>query len=262
MTSYETIRIDHDAHGVVRLWLNRPEKHNVMSGQMMAELKAAAAELAGDDKVRVVVLGGIGPSFCAGGDLDWMRTQIAADGATRAAEAGKIARALQALNTLPKPLIGRIHGNVMGGGVGMTSVCDVAVAAEGTRFGLTETKLGLIPATISPYVIARMGEARARRVMMSSRVFGAEEARDLGIVAKVVPEDALDAAVEAEVLPYLSCAPGAVAAAKGLTRRMGPVIDEALIEETIAGLVARWEDPESAEGIAAFFEKRAPSWKL
>lgn len=258
----ETIRIDRDARGVATVWLNRPDKHNVMSGLMMAELRGAALALGADASVRVVILGGLGPSFCAGGDLDWMRAQIAADSATRATEAAKIARALQALNTMPKPLIGRIHGNVMGGGVGMTSVCDVAVAAETARFGLTETKLGLIPATISPYVIARMGEARARRVMMSSRVFGADEARDLGIVAKVVAEESLDAAIEAEVVPYLSCAPGAVAAAKALTRRMGPQIDEALIAETIQALVERWESPESAEGIAAFFEKRAPVWKV
>lgn len=259
---YETIRIDHDTRGVATIWLNRPEKHNVMSGLMMTELGEAAKVLGADSGVRVVVMAGIGPSFCAGGDLDWMRAQIAADGETRAKEAGKIARALQALNMMPKPLIGRIHGNVMGGGVGMTSVCDVAVAADDSRFGLTETKLGLIPATISPYVIARMGEARARRVMMSSRVFGAEEARELGIVAKVVPPDALDRAVEAEVLPYLSCAPGAVAAAKALTRRMGPQIDETLIAETIEALVERWESPEAAEGIAAFFDKRAPVWKV
>ena len=164
---YETIRVDRDARGVATIWLNRPDRHNVMSGQMMTELHDAALTLGADADIRVVVMGGLGPSFCAGGDLGWMRAQMAADAATRAKEAAKIAHALQALNTLPKPLIGRIHGNVMGGGVGIASVCDVAVAAAGSRFGLTETKLGLIPATISPYVIARMGEAQARRVTMS-----------------------------------------------------------------------------------------------
>ncbi|MCB2095109.1 MAG: crotonase/enoyl-CoA hydratase family protein [Rhodobacteraceae bacterium] len=259
---YETIRVDRDARGVATIWLNRPDRHNVMSGQMMTELHDAALTLGADADIRVVVMGGLGPSFCAGGDLGWMRAQMAADAATRAKEAAKIAHALQALNTLPKPLIGRIHGNVMGGGVGIASVCDVAVAAAGSRFGLTETKLGLIPATISPYVIARMGEARARRVMMSSRLFDAEEARDLGVVARVVAEDTLDAAVEAEVTPYLSCAPGAVAAAKALTRRMGPQIGEPLIAETIQALVERWESPECAEGIAAFFDKRPPMWTV
>lgn len=257
---YETIRLETDARGVARLWLNRPEKHNVMSGQMMAELQTAAEALGADDRVRVVVLGGVGESFCAGGDLRWMQAQVDGDATSRRIEARKLAGALYTLNTLPKPLIGRIHGNAFGGGVGMTCVCDIAIAAEGAKFGLTETKLGLIPATIGPYVLARMGEAMARRVMMASRVFGAAEAERLGIVAKVVPLADIDVAVEAEVTPYLDCAPGAVAAAKALARRLGPVIDEAVIAETIEALVARWETPEAAEGIAAFFGKRKPVW--
>lgn len=257
---YETIRLETDVRGVARLWLNRPEKHNVMSGQMMAELQAAAEALGADDRVRVVVLGGVGESFCAGGDLRWMQAQVDGDATSRRIEARKLAGALYTLNTLPKPLIGRIHGNAFGGGVGMTCVCDIAIAAEGAKFGLTETKLGLIPATIGPYVLARMGEAMARRVMMASRVFGAAEAERLGIVAKVVPLADIDVAVEAEVTPYLDCAPGAVAAAKALARRLGPVIDEAVIAETIEALVARWETPEAAEGIAAFFGKRKPVW--
>jgi methylglutaconyl-CoA hydratase len=231
-----------------------------MSGEMMVEMRDAAGRLGADKGVRVVVLAGDGKSFCAGGDLVWMQAQIAADGATRGREAAKIAHALQALNTMPKPLIGRIHGNAFGGGVGLASVCDVAVASEGVRFGLTETRLGLIPATIGPYVIARLGEAMARRVFMSARVFDAAEAVTLGLIAKSVPPDDLDAAVEAEVAPYLDCAPGAVAAAKELARSLGPVIDDAVIARTIAALVARWETPESAEGIAAFFDKRKPDW--
>jgi methylglutaconyl-CoA hydratase len=143
----------------------------------------------------------------------------------------------------------------------MMSVCDVAVGAAGARFGLTETRLGLTPATISPYVVARMGADRARRVFMSARLFGAEEARELNLLARVVAPDELDAAVEAEVLPYLSCAPGAVADAKALVRMLGPRIDTEVQEATIRALVARWESPEAAEGIAAFFDKRKPSWQ-
>lgn len=167
---------------------------------------------------------------------------------------------LQALNTLPQPLIGRVHGNAFGGGIGMMSVCDVAVGAAGARFGLTEARLGLIPATISPYVLARMGEGRARRVFMSARLFGADEARDLGLLARVVPPEALDAAVEEEAKPYLACAPGAVAASKRLARMLGPRIDEAVIAATIEQLVAAWESDEAPEGVAAFFEKRPPRW--
>ncbi|MDE3028303.1 MAG: crotonase/enoyl-CoA hydratase family protein [Paracoccaceae bacterium] len=258
---FETIRVEVDARGVAGLWLNRPEKHNVMSGRMMAELNAAALDLGADPAVRVVVLQSGGESFCAGGDLGWMQAQVAGDAASRRVEARKLAGALFTLNTMPKPMIGRIHGNAFGGGVGMACVCDIAIAAEGAKFGLTETKLGLIPATIGPYVIARMGEANARRVMMSSRVFDAAEAGRLGVVARVVPLADLDAAIEAEVAPYLDCAPGAVAAAKRLARRLGPVIDDALIDETIEALVARWETDEAAEGIAAFFAKRKPVWR-
>ena len=140
------------------------------------------------------------------------------------------------------------------------SVCDVVVGIEDAKFGLTETRLGLIPATIGPYVIARMGEASARRVFMSGRIFGAEEARDLGLIARVVAPDDLDAAVAKEVDPYLACAPGAVAAAKALTRRFGPLIGEEDIAASIDALIAQWEGQEAPEGIAAFFEKRKATW--
>jgi methylglutaconyl-CoA hydratase len=134
------------------------------------------------------------------------------------------------------------------------------VGVEGARFGLTETKLGLTPATISPYVVARMGAAKARRVFMSSRLFDAAEARDLNLLARVVAPDDLDAAIEAEVVPYLSCAPGAVADAKALVRSLGPRIESDIVDATIRALVARWESPEAIEGITAFFDKRAPGW--
>ena len=149
---------------------------------------------------------------------------------------------LQVLNTLPKPLIGRIQGNAFGGGIGLACVCDIAIADEVAKFGLTETRLGVVPATIGPYVVTRMGEANARRVFMSSRVFDSAEAVDLGVIARRVEAADLDAAIEAEVLPYLNCAPRAVADAKALVRRIGTPIDDALIDETIEVLVRRWMD--------------------
>lgn len=255
-----TIRIETDARGVATLWLARAEKHNALSGEMISEIIDAAQRLGDDPGVRVVILAGEGKSFCAGGDLGWMRAQMDAGPAERAREARKLAEMLQALNTLPKPLIGRIHGNAFGGGVGMASVCDVAIGAAGVKMGLTETRLGLIPATIGPYVVARMGEALARRVFFSARLFDAEEAVTLGLLARVVAPDDLDAAIDAEVMPYLSCAPGAVADAKRLTRALGPRIDDAVIDMTVDALVARWEGEEAPEGIAAFFDKRPPSW--
>ncbi|WP_109310438.1 crotonase/enoyl-CoA hydratase family protein [Ruegeria sp. AU67] len=257
---FETIAVTTDARGVATLTLNRADKHNAMSAQMITDLTQAAHQLGTDDAVRVVVLTGAGKSFCAGGDLGWMQSQMAAESETRFVEARKLAEMLQALNTLPKPLIGAIHGNAFGGGVGLASVCDVAIGVETVKMGLTETKLGLIPATIGPYVIARMGEARARRVFMSARVFEAAEAVELGLLARIVPAADLNDAVESEVLPYLGCAPGAVASAKQLVRQLGPRIDDAVIDHTIRELVDRWETEEAKEGIGAFFEKRKPAW--
>lgn len=256
---FETVEMARDARGVVTLTLDQPDRHNALSARMMDDLTVAAGVLASDDS-RVVVLAARGASFCAGGDLRWMRAQFEAEPEVRAVEARRLAGMLQALNTLPKPLIGRVHGNAFGGGVGLACICDVALGAEGATFGLTETRLGLIPATIGPYVIARIGEGRARRVFMSGRRFDAAEAADLGILARALPMEALDDAVEAEVAPYLACAPGAVADAKRLARALGPVIDADTIEATVVALAARWEGGEAAEGVGAFFEKRRPRW--
>lgn len=256
----DTISIEHDARGVATLWLDRAEKHNAMSAQMIAELHRAAEKLGADASVRAVILAAKGKTFCAGGDLGWMREQFEADPQTRSREAAKLAHMLQALNTLPKPLIGRVQGNALGGGVGMVSVCDVVIGSDQVVMALTETRLGLIPATIGPYVAARMGEAKARRVFMSGRRFGAEEAVALNLLSRAVPEAELDAAVEEEVLPYLSCAPGAVARAKAQLRGLGPKIDEETIATSIAQLAECWAGDEAPEGIGAFFDKRKPRW--
>ena len=257
---FETISVGRDARGVATIRLDREDKHNAMSAAMIAELAQAADVLGADEGVRVVILAARGRSFCAGGDLGWMRQQFEADAATRAREARALAEMLRALDTLPKPLIGRVQGNAFGGGIGLMSVCDVAVGAEEAQFALTETRLGLIPATIGPYVCARMGAARARRVFMSGRRFGAAEAVDLGLLARAVPAAELDAAVEAEVVPYLACAPGAVARAKALLRELGPPIGADVIDMTISALSDCWAGDEAREGITAFFDKRRPDW--
>ncbi len=260
--SFETIRIETNPRGVAILTLAREEKHNAMNAVMIAELTEAAAGLAADAAVRVVVLTGAGKSFCAGGDLDWMRSQFDATREERMAEARKLALMLRALNELPKPLIGRINGQAYGGGMGIMSVCDVAIAAEGARFGFTETRLGLIPATISPYVLARMGEGRARRVFMSARLFDAAEAAALNLVARVVAPEALDDAVEAEIAPNLAAAPAAIAASKRLTRMLGTPIGDDVIAETAKRLADTWETPEARKGVGAFFERRKPGWAV
>ncbi len=257
----ETIRIDRDDRGVATLWLARAEKHNALSRPMMDELTQAAADLGADASVRVVVLAADGASFCAGGDLGWMREQMAADDATRREGARALAGMLSALNLLPKPLIARVQGNAFGGGVGMMAVSDIVVAADTARFGLTEVRLGLIPATIGPYVLARMGEPAARRVFFSARLFDAAEAVDLNLVSRRVAAADLDAALEAEVAPFLQAAPGAVAAAKAQCRALGPRIDAAVIEDSIDRLVAVWQGAEAPEGISAFFDRRKPAWQ-
>ncbi len=254
------IELKTDARGVTTLWLNRPDVHNALNAAAMDAITDFADALKPGGQTRVLVLAGRGRSFCAGGDLGWMRSQFKATAAKRDHEARRLANMLLSLYNLNIPVIGRIHGNAFGGGVGVVSACDVAIGVTGRKLGLTETKLGLIPATIGPYVAARLG-AHTRSVFMSARLFEAQEAVRLGLLARAVAPEDLDAAIEAEVTPYLSCAPGAVADAKRQARELGPRIDREVIDKSIRALAARWDDPEAREGIAAFFEKREPSWQ-
>ena len=189
-----------------------------------------------------------------------MKEQILADRDTRVREARKLAEMLNALNEMPTPLIGKIHGGAFGGAIGLACVCDVVIADASTKFGLTETRLGIIPATIGPYVVARMGEGNARRVFMSSRIFDAVEAQTLGIVSRAVDKTDLYTAVEAEVTPYLSVAPGAVGEAKALVRALGPRIDLEVIDDTIRRLAHIWEGEEASHGISAFLNKQPARW--
>lgn len=258
--SYSTLLVETDPRGIVHVMLNRPEKRNAMSATMIEELTDVGRTLGADTASRAMVLSGAGDLFCAGGDLNWMMAQIEADRAQRMAEARKLADMLRTLNEMPTPLIGRIHGGAYGGGVGLACICDVVIAAEGTRFAFTETRLGITPATIGPYAIARLGEAMARRVFMSSRVFDAREAVTLGLAAKAVSKNALDAAIDAETVPYLKVAPGAVGRAKALARKLGPPITDAVIDDTIVQLADAWETEEARLGIAAFLGKHTPPW--
>ncbi|MBT8155850.1 crotonase/enoyl-CoA hydratase family protein [Epibacterium ulvae] len=257
----ETLTIEIDARGVATVTLNRPEKHNAMSAQMIAELTQVAADLTDDQNVRVVVLAAAGKSFCAGADLGWMQAQVASDAATRHREARALAMMLLGWNTLPKPVIGAVQGNAFGGGVGLIAICDVAIGVEGAKLALTETRLGLIPATIGPYVIAKIGEARARQVILSARIFEAEEALSFNLLTRVVSRDSLTAEIEQEVTHCLACAPQAIAAAKKMIRELGVTVDETVILRTIDALTQCWESGEAEAGIAAFFNKAAPPWR-
>ncbi|MCH2164658.1 MAG: crotonase/enoyl-CoA hydratase family protein [Marinovum sp.] len=257
---YETLTLDVDDRGVARLCLARPEKHNAMSGFMLEEIASAVSDISGRADIRVVVLTGQGKSFCAGGDLAWMRAQFDMASDSRRKESAKIAIALQALDHLPQPLIGAIQGNAFGGGLGLISVCDTVVAVDTVRFGFTETRLGVIPANIAPFVLRRMGPGPARRVLMSSRVFDAQDALSLGLVTKIVTQQTLAQAVEDEIAPYLACAPGAVAETKALLRALGHGVPDEQIQMAIEALARRWQSQEAQTGIAAFFAKKTAPW--
>ncbi len=259
--SYETVEVAIDGRGVATVTLNRPDKHNAMNAALMTDMRAALADLRGRDGLRAVVLTGAGESFCAGGDLNWMREQVTKTREERIAETRQLATMLAELNSLPMPLIGRINGPAYGGGIGMISVCDMAFGARGARFGLTEVRLGLIPATISPYVVNRMGEANARRTFFNGRLFDADEAHRLGLLTEVVEPADLDAAVEKELGYILNCAPGAVAMCKELVAYVATHSGEDNFIFTANQLADAWETAEGQEGIACFLEKRKPSWQ-
>lgn len=260
---FETIRIETDPRGVAHLWLAREDKHNALSAQMIRELTQAAAQLGADPAVRVVVLAAMGKSFCAGGDLGWMQEQMRADAATRRAGARELAMMLNALNTLPKPLIGRVQGNAFGGGVGMISVCDVAVSVPEARFGLTETKLGLIPATIGPYVIRAMGPRASHRYFLTAERFSAAEARRIGFVHEVVPADQLDATVSTWVQALLAASPNAIKECKKLVQYVADRdITRLLIDHTVKAIADIRASDEGKEGVQSFLNKRKPAWMV
>lgn len=257
---FETISLETDARGIARLVLNRPAKHNALNAAMIGELTDAAKALSHDDKVRAVVLSANGKSFCAGGDLGWMQEQSAADRATRIAEASHLANMLQLLDELPKLMIGVIEGQALGGGVGLTSVCDIILATPDARFALTETRLGLIPATISPFVIRRIGLANARRLALNAAPFNAVLAETIGLISEIHAAADIGAALERQIGMALASAPGAIADTKRLFRAVasGSVSQTSTVE----ALADRWESKEARQGIDAFFNQRKPPWAI
>lgn len=245
------LRIETDADGIATITLNRPDKHHALDAAMISALTAAAVTLGTDPAVRAVVLAATGPSFCAGGDLAWMRAQATADSASRLAEAGRLAAMFEALDRLPKPLLARVQGNVYGGGIGLLAVADIAIAAEGSIFALTETRLGLVPATIGPFVVARMGRGMARQVFFTGAPFGTDFALRSGLVHEICPADRLDERIRRQTDAILATAPGAVATAKALCRDLGR--DHPTdTRRAVAALAACWADPETQARIRAF----------
>lgn len=259
--SFETIRLEIDARQVATVTLARVAKHNAMGAVMIRELTEVAEQLAANPEVRVVVLRAEGKTFCAGGDLDWMRDQAGKDRAGKMAEAMTLARMLGLWNSLPKPVIGRVQGAAYGGGLGLICVCDIVIAEEDARFALTEVRLGLIPATIGPFVVGRLGEAFARQVFFNAKPFGPEFLIRAGAIARTCPAGDLDAAVEEEVAAFLQCAPGAVASAKALCQALAGNDPAEAAEFSAGALADRWEARETRDGIAAFFAKETPVWR-
>lgn len=260
MKNFETIKLAVDEAGVARLTLARPEVHNALNQTMFAELSAALDLVEADPAVRVLVLSGEGESFCAGGDFRWQQSQRDQPRAQRIKNGRSLADILARLDTFPRLVIGRINGPAYGGGVGMIAVCDVAVAVDSARFALTEVRLGLVPATISPYVAAKLGPSQVRRVMLNARPMTAIEAQRLGLVHEVVPPAQLDDAIDAELDLALSCAPGAVAMTKRLAQYVARHNEADNLIYTVDRLADFWQTEEAKEGMQSFFDRRKPSW--
>ena len=250
-----------DRDGIATVTLNRPEAHNAFDPEMVMELTACLRELGAGSEVRAVVLRGAGASFCAGADIGHMKRSASFAEEQNFRDAQAAARMFHALHTLGKPTVAAVRGAVRGGGVGLVAACDVAIAARAATFRLSEVKLGLIPAVISPYVVAAIGERTARRYMLTGEEFGAAEAAGMGLVHEVVGETELDAGLGRLLAHLQSSGPAAMAAIKALLPASARLrYDEAIVDETARRLAAIRATPEAQEGLAAFLEKREPSW--
>lgn len=246
---------------VLHISLHRPELHNAFDADLILTLTTALENAAADPAIRVVVLEGAGTSFSAGADLNWMRGMAAASETENRQDALALARLMRTLDELPKPTIARVHGAAFGGGVGLVACCDIAIGVPEAKFGLTESKLGLLPAVISPYVIAAIGSRQARRWFASAEIFDAHTAFQIGLLHQVVPMDQLDDAVSRQVALLLKAGPVATASAKRLVSRVVGESDRDVLDTDNARLIAQLRiSPEGQEGLAAFLEKRPPVW--
>jgi methylglutaconyl-CoA hydratase len=256
---YSTILVE-AAGKVARITLNRPEVHNAFTAAMIRELRDAVRAAASDPGVRVVVLTGTGKSFCAGADLNWMREIIAASYEENYAESLAIAEFHEELYRLPKPTIARVNGTAIGGGTGFLSACDIAVASAEAKFGLSEVKLGLVPAAISPYVVRRIGESQARRYFLTGERIDARRAQEIGLVNMVVAPEDLDRRTNEVAASLLSSGPEALAKVKELLHRVPGMSFEDAKAYTAAMIAGLRVSAEGQEGMAAFLERRKPKW--
>lgn len=258
--SYNTIEVLVDGM-VGRVMLNRPDVRNAFNDTTIAEMTRAFRELGADDSVRAIVLAARGPAFCAGGDLNWMQKMAAYTHDENHADAMQLAEMLRTIYCCPKPTVAKVQGDCYAGGMGLVAACDIAIANEAIHFCLSEVKLGLIPATISPYVIKAMGENAARRYFLTAERFNAQEALRIGFVHEVVRAEELDAAVDRIVKALVTNSPHAVKEAKRLVRYVAAMpLTEALIADTALRIADIRASDEGREGVRSFLEKRKPNW--
>lgn len=248
-----------DDRGVARLSLHRPERHNALNADLLREFTEHLRAVAQNPAVRVLVVAGSGASFCAGADIDWMRHGAGQSAAEHAADARLLMTLLRELAALPQPTIAVVAGAAMGGGVGLVAACDLAIAAADARFGLTEVRLGLIPAVIGPYVLAAVGRRACQRWMLTGERFTAQQAQSMGLLHEVVPAEQLADVLEQCVAALLAGAPGAQSAVKQLLQELGGGADT-LLELTVQRNAERRMSAEGQEGVAAFLQKRPPNW--
>ena len=247
--------------GVARVTLNRPDVRNAFDDALISQLRKTFDDLGGDPSVRAVVLGGNGPAFCAGADLNWMKRMAGYDYAANQRDAQALADMLAALDRMPKPTIARVHGPAFAGGTGLVAACDIAVGTKEAKFCFSEAKLGLSPATISPHVLRAIGERAARRYFLTAEVFDAHEAQRIGLLSLVVEKDSLEKSVDDLLAHLLAGGPEALAKIKELVRMVSnQALDDALVAETAKRIAEIRVSPEGKEGIASFLEKRKPAW--
>ncbi len=256
-----TLEIVRRSAHVAEVWLNRPDVRNAFNDGVIAELREAFDRLAADSTLRAIVLGGRGKAFCAGADLSWMKAMAGYTWEQNRADAQALADMLWAIYRCPVPVVGRVQGDCYAGGVGLAAVCDVLIAADGVQFCLSEARLGLLPATISPYVIRAMGEQAARRYFVTAERFSAAQAAALGFVHEVCAADALDAKVDEIVAALVGNGPMALRACKALVQDVaGQPIAAALREETARRIADVRASDEGREGVQSFLGKRKPAW--
>ena len=247
--------------GVARVTLNRPDVRNAFDDALISELGKAFKDIGGDPSVRVMVLAGNGPAFCAGADLNWMKRMAGYGYEQNLADAQALADMLAALDRMPKPTIARVHGPAFAGGTGLVAACDIAIGTPEAKFCFSEAKLGLSPATISPHVMRAIGERAARRYFLTAEVFDAAEAEKLGLLSVLVPSQELDPYREGLLKHLLAGGPEAMRSIKDLIRAVaGRPVDDALVKETAKRIAEIRVSPEGKEGIASFLEKRKASW--